>query len=94
LFTGKLNGCVPVVFVTLIIIRIINMLCHVIYPLFFGYRFHSYILSKLQFRPFSNPRLPRQFVRCGQTDGEKIKIFQWKLDRRPGWGLTVDDIMF
>jgi hypothetical protein len=39
LFTGKLYGCVPMVFVTLIIIRIINMFCHVFCPPFFGYLF-------------------------------------------------------
>jgi hypothetical protein len=39
LFTGKLYGCVPMVFVTLIIIRIIDMFCHVFCPPFFGYLF-------------------------------------------------------
>jgi hypothetical protein len=33
LFAGKLYGCVPMVFVTLFIIRIVKMFCHVFCPL-------------------------------------------------------------
>ena len=45
LFTGKLYGCVPVVFVTLVIIRIINMFCHVFCP-------HSVVTSFVKFGHF------------------------------------------
>ena len=46
LFTGKLYGCVPMVFVTLFIIRIINLFCHVFCPPFFGYGFRFETTSK------------------------------------------------
>ena len=46
LFTGKLYGCVPMVLVTLIIIRVINMLGHFFSPPFFGYLFRVETTSK------------------------------------------------
>ena len=88
LFTGKLYGCVPMVFVTLIIIRIINMLCHVFAPPFFGYLFRFDVQTRLGIWPFSNSTLSRLFVRSGQTAGKKLKILLRALDHLPESGFN------
>ena len=76
LFTGKLYGCVPMVFVTLFIIRIINMFCHVFCPPFFGYRFRFEATSK-QGLKFSHFRIQPYHGRLSDPDklSGKNKIF-------------------
>jgi hypothetical protein len=71
LFTGKLYGCVPMVFVTLIVIRVINIFCHMSSPILVNRFVLKPLLTRIQIQPFSSPTLPRWFVRSGQTLGEK-----------------------